>query len=264
MISAIIPYGNRYEALSVLLETLSYEELEGEDVFVVSLGDDDSRVKPLCDKYGFNYIFVPHEGTFKIGVCLNVGCECAKTEYVLKLDVDCVPYQGFFRKLKEHLSSDTEFSLLSVVYASQGFTERKLQSPPFNEDLLKEALLPGNNVNFHYGRPSGTMFLVKRDVFSVHGKVSQEFTGHGYEDYQILANLISLYRPNFIPMRPSVRFYRRASMYYNRKTNNKSLILMHRWHERDFNDVYYSLTKNNERFLLEYVWTLYEDKKKND
>lgn len=260
MISIIIPYRKRLKNLISLAQCISLDNLCNVfEVILIAHGDTSNKVKDICAMNGFRYIQISDkEKPFSYGECMNTGVREASFDYIFKFDVDCVFYKGFINQVLHYVKyGEAPFYLLSVVYCSERFTINHLNIHPIEPHLLAKAMEKENNINFHYGRPSGTMFLMRKSDFKKIGGISEKFIGHGYEDFYLLANLIHMHFPEYKPKKLSIHLLRRLTLFFNRPTNAAGLIFFHQYHDRDFKSEYYSFSGKNEQHLLEHLNDLF-------
>ncbi|MBK7477464.1 MAG: hypothetical protein IPI11_16225 [Haliscomenobacter sp.] len=98
-ISVLIPYRDRIKNLVPLMRNLKIVKKEKIEFLLLSLGDSNKNVKHLCKEAGVNYHYIDFDEVFTIGLAHNYGAKIAIGEYILKQDVDCIPYVSFYDKV---------------------------------------------------------------------------------------------------------------------------------------------------------------------
>lgn len=114
---------------------------------------------------------------FNTGKYHNIAASEACGEWILKLDIDCIPHDDFWENLF------TRISLTAMNFFNIGayYAKKRMESfEPF--DLLK-------NVRFEKYVPCGVQYCVHREYFERIG-FSEVFSGYGYEDYATLYKMM--------------------------------------------------------------------------
>lgn len=258
ILGVVITYRKRIENFKILANCIKNENINHlVNFYLISLGDKDPQVKDLCLESQITYHYVEYNMIFNIGLAYNIGSRVCKEKYIMKLDVDCVFYQGFFSKLLQefYLLKKPDFLLISVFYAPKEFSETKLNTPPFSKAIFEDL----RRLYIELGkRPTGTMFVMQRNHYIDIGGHDETFEGHGYEDFWLIFKLLNCKFPTLRFNNPSLAKCRIISAILNKKTNKKDLILIHRFHERNFNEEYLNKSKCNEDILLTNIKNLYK------
>lgn len=248
MLTVVIPHYNR--DLKQLVRHLPTEH-ERVKFVVVECGQS-RKSKSLCANNGIKYI---HEKTrygepFNTGRLLNAGIKAAETEWVMKLDADCYPYQGFFDRLLAYLESEKRprfwFAIVGVMYLSRNWS-RDILRDVFDKDVAFgvnvghcDVLMLPFGVKF----PCGNEYVVRReDILDIGG--SKEFEGYGFEDYATELSLMAAreypFWRNILDVektRISQAIRDKLVIPENRKSAQEGLLLLHRWHERQVKHPY--------------------------
>lgn len=266
-LAVLIPYRSRFENFKVLIENLMMVDKTSIDFHLISLGDSDPRVKKLCNVGGLIYHYLPYTDVFSIGVAHNYGATISKSEYILKQDVDCLPFAGLYNKILSHIltlrSNQKSWSNIGFFYCNKEFSITHLNGIISND--LYEQVKNNDNLKETLKYACGNNFLVNREHFLKIGGCSQLFKGWGWEDYQVLYFLEKYYNPNF-----SLSEYKIDSITQkcrdeiarpkNQITNQKNIIFLHKWHDPMNNESQYmSFVETNKLHLLYLVSNLKRD-----
>lgn len=260
-ISVVIPYRNRQDNLEVLLSNLKNVSTTYVDFHLISLGDANTLLSKKCEDAGVNFHYQDYQGLFSIGKAINTGAKLVKGEYILKQDVDCLPYPGLYEKLVEHTISidDNKFAWanIGVYYCNSYFSQKYLHGPVTYETYLNAKYNDSYKEKLKIA--CGNCFLVNREHYLEIGGISDRFHGWGWEDYQLLYYLEKAFNPAF-----KLSSYNERSVVKNCReelarpknafTNELDLIFLHRWHDKAKDEKNYrKYTQSNRELLLELV-----------
>jgi len=95
-LSVITTYRKRIKNFMQYAKHIRNNNISGVEFILVSLGDNDERVIKECAISGIKYIYEDYTGIFSNGMGHNIAAKHARGEWLFKLDVDCIPYVGFF------------------------------------------------------------------------------------------------------------------------------------------------------------------------
>lgn len=132
---------------------------------------------------------IPCPSLRSIGECHNLGVRQADSEWVMKLDIDTLPNENFFKELLPVLQS-----ALPCQWFNVGMIYLKRSSSTWNYGLSGRDYLGimhdrMGHSEFSYIWPAGTNFLCRRQDYLDMGGCAPGFTGWGWEDYQQLYGL---------------------------------------------------------------------------
>jgi predicted glycosyltransferase involved in capsule biosynthesis len=256
-----IPYRGRFDMLKGLFMNIKNAKGRFKNDSVVfclaNLGDEDGRLEGLCEEYGVEYLYIDDKGVFSIGECMNRVAQNINCEYLFVNDVDCYPSFDFYHKLLaevDFLKSECNpyaFSVCGVYYANSSFSDKYL-----NKKVNGNTLRLIDKDESHREMPNfcGTMPLFNRKTFLNIGGIYRGFRGHGAEDFLLVHQLNSEYK-KYSPDKdyPGEGFkatgIRDMVSFYNLKTYNKNIFLIHKFHRRD-NDAKYVQSKANNWSLM--------------
>lgn len=227
------------------------------EFILVSLGDDDCRVRNECERAGIKYYLENYSDIFSNGMGHNIGCGIAAGEWVMKLDVDCIPYVGFFDKLldvmEQRLKNKTDFLNIGCYFMKPHYKINQL----IRQSDFKR--IKDKDIKMYCGEKIGGMLYVfNREHYLSFGGTPNSFVGFGWEDYYVIYVLKRLQDPKFklshypddglhVVIREEIA--RPVSMC----TNNEGLILVHLYHDKDRSNEFYRRAKFNRPILVEEV-----------
>lgn len=258
LISVVIPYRNRLENLKALVQNLGdAPNLDFVDFWLVSLGDDCQEARRIAIRKGLNYRVLDLTDEATIGHAHNFVALTASSKFILKQDVDCLPFPGFYKELTDFVRRlerhGRRWANLGVYYCSKWCSDRflsgRVSKTTFDrissDDSLKEEI--------KYA--CGNCFLVERELYLSIGGTSEGFRGWGWEDYQVLYFLKRHEEPSYslkgVPVESIVEEIREEiARPSNKLTNDENLIFLHRWHAPESRDSrYFSYIDQNRRHL---------------
>jgi rhamnosyltransferase len=100
MLSFIIPTLNEEKHIGALLERLSVQLGEGDEIIIVDSHSRDNTLG-IAAQYGARAIQQPKNG---IGLAKTAGAKAAKNGILVFMDADCVPCGDFAERIRNHFS----------------------------------------------------------------------------------------------------------------------------------------------------------------
>lgn len=260
-LSVIIPYRNRISNLRCLADNLAYVQKHNIEFHLISLGDRREEVVALCKRSGLNYHYLDYHNVFNIGLAHNYGATLSVGEYILKQDVDCIPYVGFYVELLNHIdtlrSNKKLWSNLGVFYCNERFSKECLSDIVTKEIYNQAKHNPDCKEEIKFA--CGNCFLVNRNHFIEIGGCSKSFEGWGWEDYQVCYFLEKSLNPQLTlsscTLETIVSVCREEiARPKNKSTNEKDLVFLHKWHDNKENDpTYNNYIEKNRNTLLKSI-----------
>lgn len=192
----------------------------------------------------------------------NQGSLWATQKYLFFFDVD-LDYDlefeiNLFEAIYQQLETNqTPFILISFLYLTPQGT--KLFESTKCLASLKESFLRGENQWVESISPNSNAMVISKAYFEKLGRFSEDFLGHGGEDYEFLHRLVAL-NPKFCknpdyytdyknPFVANYKGFRAYMAYYSLPHFFKNLILLHRWHSRPLSNKFYLRRIPNETLL---------------
>lgn len=280
MISVVVPiyYTNKnsyiikriYELINIFSNRDLYE------LIVI----DASKNKYLKnEKYAENIKLIDmkyHKKIFSPALARNESLKYAKYKYLFFFDVDLGFNNEFLEKLLQEvnlkLKKDNHFLMIPCFYLSKEGTLLFDCSDNQNIiDEIRESFLIGDNKYVERLAINTSAIILKKDYFEKIGMFSEDFYGHGGEDFELLHRLFSLntqrkktndyYTDSVAQFVSDYKGFRKYMAYYSLPYLFTSLVLVHRWHERPLFNRFYLKRIKNENLL--YTKMLEHDCKKS-
>lgn len=181
---------------------------------------------------------------FSSGICRNHGVMRAKTEFITFQDVDLYAPDSSYYSILSRLSNVTEFNYLETVpclYISENYTKDYQSSDnweEFHQDTYLKYQEKDSDVLMY--APVTSMTLCRRAYFMECGGNSEEFHGHGYEDFEVLNRLANrsnkfvrsrdYYSHDYKYDSPHFCGYRTFFTLFGRALMNEKVFFVHFWH----------------------------------
>lgn len=244
------------------LEGCANEEVQH---IVLVVGD---QIPP--GSYPANVRFVgceaPNNKVCSIGHYHNLGSRLANSEWIMKLDIDCLPHTEYFTALLPILRRAEEREWFN---GGMFYINKEVSVTLFAHENMPLTLATYNDViqnirecsanSYHY--PAASNFICRREDYVKLGGCDVRFQGYGWEDYQQLYMLEYYYRQQDplpgdinlqnVPVRCRDEISRRkAKELYARDSR---LCLLHHWHASSTSPGYRSHMDANRHVLLDYI-----------
>lgn len=275
MLTVIIPLrvsDDRPDAADRLLYQMEDNSIPPEVSFLVV--DDGSTekwsdvIKEKCSHYNFDYLYLNTSGTkFNFARCRNEGVIHARTPYIMFLDVDLVPYPGFYQdvlneiEIRQINEDASEFLMFGVVYLTKYATDEFFKMKPRLRKQFYTQALFNNDISRIEKFSTGTSVTVySRPWYMVHGGNDKDFEGWGFEDLEFNCRMIRLNKKFPFPEQFSldyrnfkeiVEYKGWKSIYrlFGDMTFQKGMVLFHAWHEVDKSSNYMSRSAQNKKLF---------------
>ncbi len=268
MLTTLTPYWGRPEALKVLLKAIYNARHPHVNHLVLFVGEPLPRFDPP-PRMRFVACERPRRGDIpSIGHYHNIGAHLADTEWIMKLDVDALPNQAYFRELLSVLcyAKPREWFNGGMLYVNRAASERFLN---VNEDLVSSSLYQAVRRHFHlfsaasYKLPAATNFICRREDYLSLGGCDPAFRGYGWEDYQQIY-MLEKYQRGEDPLPGKIETSNVALRCRNEISRKKatelfakhsSLALLHAWHPVNQSPTYKTsaIMDRNRQTLLRYI-----------
>lgn len=174
-----------------------------------------------------------------IGHYHNLGAIQAETEWIMKLDVDCVMNTRYFRELVPILqgAKEREWFNGGMIYLSRSATNR-LTFPVCEQTYSGIMAVPRAYTSGNGHFPQATNFICRKADYLRLGGCLETFNGYGWEDYQQLY-MLERSQAGKDPLPGQVTIDNvtnrcrdeisrvKAKQLHDR---NRWLVLFHRWH----------------------------------
>lgn len=196
----------------------------------------------------------------------NLMIRSAETEWVMKLDVDCMTHQGFFKALCGVLARAEEGDWFNcgMLYVNQDVSQKVLvpERMPLTESACMGLVTAGKRVSsFLSGKLGGSNFICRKDDYLRSGGGDGRFRGWGWEDYQQMY-MLELGRLGRCPLPGRVDITNVSNRCRDEiclpkiaelRIIDPSAVLLHKWHAAAKGTDYRSYSAANKEVLLSYI-----------
>jgi hypothetical protein len=136
------------------------------------------------DENGITAIINGESPGKSIGFYHNQGAEFARTEWIMKMDVDTLPCPSFFKALLPVLQSSPngEWHNVGMFYLTKAWS-KKVESAGLSQLLYCQTITQRGSATIG-DKPGGTNFVCRRENYLRLGGSHSGFFGWGWEDYQ--------------------------------------------------------------------------------
>lgn len=191
----------------------------------------------------------------------NIAFDAVTTKFMILLDVDIYPdFSLFLECTKEISSGERPFIILPCLYLTKFGSEVLVKKKISTKEIKKRYFSFSRREFLHLASPSSIVIMNTDDYLRV-GKFNELFTGHGYEDFDFLIRLASIYglidKPKDfltdIPYRSplfAVGFRKYLGELCIESLARKRLAF-HLYHDKDGKESYYKSRKNNYHYFSE-------------
>jgi len=190
MLTTITPYWNRPDQLLTWVRAIKSATLPSIRHLVYFVGE--TPPSWWADEAAENVVAMcrTERPGMSIGHYHNLGAEQANTEWIMKLDVDALPHEGFFSALIQHLdlAKQREWFNIGMVYINSVWSETNLgRSQKITQQVYSHLLQNPNACSANsYRYPAASNFVCRRKDYLDLGGCDPGFRGYGWEDYQQL------------------------------------------------------------------------------
>ncbi len=253
ILTVIVPYRNRLENLLVFAKCIELVDKAQVDFLLISLGDDSPEVQRICVEAGIKYFYEADLGMFRIGHAHNIGARLAKTPYIMKMDVDLLAFTGLYEQIAERLigiKNRHTYFVPGCYFAGREFSEKYLNGMVTLEHIDQLKRFPEQREKILSGRPEGTMFIINREHYLEFGGCHEEFSGHAWEDYQVIYCAEKFCRPDLrLPDYYPNTIRTRLVLPKNIEASAFGWTFIHRWHPKVNDPGYYDQRGKNAAIL---------------
>lgn len=191
-LTTITPYWDRPEMLRCWLKAIGNASVPEVRHIVFFVGEHPHCTTDANDRLQF--LHCPEPPGYSIGHYHNKGANMAKTEWIMKLDVDTLPHKNFFRRLLPVLrnAKQREYFNVGMFYMNQDATRSFLREDqdllgPIAYTYLTRQLYITSNSKYRY--PAASNFVCRTQDYLALGGCDERFRGWGWEDYYQLYKL---------------------------------------------------------------------------
>lgn len=184
LLTTITPYWGRHEQLARWVKAVLGATIPEVQHFLYWIKGDVPRAR-----LGLSIQFISTDSPSSIGHIHNIGAENCGTEWMMKLDVDCIPNAEFFKALLPVLQSARQARWFN---AGMFMVDAQLSRQFLSQDALPltfglyEHLMRAlqSKCGREAVRPVSTQFICRTEEYLMLGGCLPAFKGWGWEDYQ--------------------------------------------------------------------------------
>lgn len=234
-----------------------------------SSSDQKNQFQAVCASLKIDYIYIDTQfQPFSIARARNIGAMHSKTEFIMFMDVDLHPYDGFYNQIISEIfiqglyNNANEFLMIGVIY----LTPQKGQELFFStkksdrKNLIIQKLLENDESIFEKFSTGTSVNVYNRLNFLSHGGNDEDFEEWGYDDLEYNIRMIRDIRKFPYPSEILKDFknFRTINEYRGWKsvyrlfgdiTFQKGIILFHIWHEVDQKSDYIKGKEKNRKLF---------------
>ena len=270
MISFIVPvqYKKNNYIYQRAIELISFFEDLTEDVELVI--SDASKIKMLhSESEKIKIVNLEYtSGIYSPAKARNACIDYCTKEFLFFLDVDLsfseIFISSLFDVIKEKIVfSESQFIMLPCLYLSELGTKEFDNSLNKKKTiaLFRDTYIYGDNTYVERLAINTSAIALRREYFIKIGMFSEDFSGHGGEDFELLHRLAS-YNPH--SMKNSDYYHDKVEQFiidykgfrqylslYSFEYLFSDLLMVHRWHKRELFNKFYMKRIGNENLLIQ-------------
>lgn len=207
----------------------------------------ESVIKPYCSRFNARYIYQDNPTPYQPGIARDLGVQIARHPYILIFDADLIADAAFIQETLPKSLADVSaspcfyaFDLFPCLY-----TKPAAKSLPHTQDTfdhIKRDYLAGRSQYVESPAIVTSIMLFRREAYLALGGHDKGFSGHGFEDFDLLHrfaaeypisprpdNYFELSRHRIVAEYAGFRDY--MSQYSLEKLTQPGVVL-HQWHTR--------------------------------
>lgn len=249
--------------------------LNREDIDFLVIDDgsnkkDSQKYKNICKKNSLNYLYInSNDYAFSIARARNVGAMYSISPYIMFMDIDLYPYNGFYNdvlseiKIQELDKFNNDFLMFGVIYLTKDKGEKLFfdTDSVYRKNTLIQKLLENDETYIDKFSTGTSVNVYNRYAYLSHGGNDEDFEKWGYDDLEFNSRMIRCskkfplpekYHLDYRNFKEIVEYVGWKSIYrlYGDMTFQKGIILFHIWHDTD-HDSDYIQGKEKNRVLFE-------------
>ena len=226
----------------------------------------------MADQGNLVYCHCPEPGVFAPGRVRNQAVKRARGRFIFLFDADLLISRVLVESLAMHrLAMEEEgvsaFRMFPCLYLAQSYASgfsKQFSTLSSQSHLYSEVLssyLLGELTQVDGIALASSCLLMRRDWFMALGGFSNEFAGHGCEDFDLIHRLAAFYpvgsKPDDYSVDAKHQFpgsyqgFRRYYSYYALPHLFEGNFLLHQWHPRPLAKAYHRKRKENEALFKE-------------
>jgi len=228
-----------------------------------------NQFKEECLSLKIDYIYIDTQfQPFSIARARNIGAMNAKTEFIMFMDVDLYPYDGFYNQVISEISiqglreNANEFLMIGVIYLTPKRGQELFFSTSNSDrkNLIIQKVLENDETIFEKFSTGTSVNVYNRLNFLSHGGNDEDFEEWGYDDLEYNIRMIRDIKkfPYPTEILKDFKNFRTINEYKGWKSVyrlfgdimfQKGIILFHIWHEVDQKSDYIKGKEKNRRLF---------------
>jgi len=240
-ITTITSCWGRPDALETWLEAMRHASFSEVEHILFIIGEKAPAIPNPPPR--LQVIEYPKPTRFSIGHAHNMGARLARTEWIMKLDVDTIPNANLFRNLMPVIdeAERREWFNIGMLYFKKQFNEYLLRADKMPIGRTQHDMI-ARNMPFYstgsYSYPAASNFLCRTQEYLDLGGCDDRFDGYGWEDYQQMY-MLERWQRHADPLPGPLHEHNVTQRCRNEISRPKamemfrrdpSLFLYHRWH----------------------------------
>lgn len=263
MLTIIIPIDLHFRANDIINKCKTLLDKSAKENIIFVFGHNnrnisaDKKFIELVNKYNNSKVASDtfYSGSVNTSKLRNEAAKLVDTEHICLLDIDIWPDIELLKKYSERLRNNEEsFYILPCLYLTKLGTENLLKGKVSKRELIEKFFSHSRKEFLHLASPSSITIMKTKDYVKLKG-FDEEYSGHGYEDFDFLTRLSLLHHkieikndfllnnqcrsPLFV-----IGFRRHIGELCLKALLNKD-ITIHLYHEKTDKSSYYESRKNN-------------------
>lgn len=261
-----------------IIERLSYclqdEFLDRNKVDFLAIDDGSDvelskKILKTCEVNEINYIYLDTKNRpFSIARARNIGAIYSKSKYIMFMDVDLFPYNGFYNELLNEIQVQNlnqyanDFIMVGVIYLTEVEGNKLFFNtrPELRKNVIIQKLLEDDFECIEKFSTGTSVNLYNRHCYLSHGGNDEDFEEWGYDDLEF--NLRIIRDSHKFPFPSDIgldyKNFRTINEYKGWKsiyrlfgdiTFQKGIILTHIWHKVDGNGSYMKGKEKNRKLF---------------
>ncbi len=230
---------------------------------------DSQKYKNICKNNSLNYLYInSSDYAFSIARARNVGAMYAISPYIMFMDIDLYPYDGFYNDVLHEITIqkldkfNNDFLMFGVIYLTKDKGEKLFfeTDSTYRKNTLIQKLLENDETYIEKFSTGTSVNVYNRYAYLSHGGNDEDFEKWGYDDLEFNSRMIRCSKKFPLPEKFHLdyRNFKEITEYvgwksiyrlYGDMTFQKGIILFHIWHDIDHDSDYIQgKEKNRELF----------------
>lgn len=208
ILTSILPIHGSFDQFkdNFYLREKFYQEKYHEDVHYIIVdsstdNETNKKIKEICDKNEWQYIFTPADNHFNLSKSRNIGIHAAKTEFIIFEDFDLIQDLYFYKNIRINFLNKwnnipLNFISIPVAYLSENFSSHIVNGEIEIDNItsiIKDALSFNTDISEYIDNyvPQSSVLILKKSLALFIGLFDENFSSWGGEDRDFVFRLLS-------------------------------------------------------------------------